>query len=489
MLLAVAGIHIESSTFSPLLATVADFTARRGREMMDRYPFLDGPAFASVDPVPLAHFRALPGGRVRSDCYAAMRDEIVARLREAGPVDALFLDVHGAMAVEGLDDAEADLLDALRAALPPGCPVTCAQDLHGNVTDRLVAGVDAITAYRTAPHVDWLETRERAVGLLVRRERERAHLWRARVGIPVLVSGEMSSTEAEPARSLYATLAGESARPGVWDASLWVGYAWADQARSMASAVATGPDRAAVAACAERIARRYWEARHQFRFIAPAGTLEECVRRGLALGGRAIFLSDAGDNPTAGAAGDVTDTLARLLGIAEIRAGAASALYASIPDAAAVRACAGAGVGRAVSLSLGGKLDPVHGRPLEVEGVVERIAGGDTVAGTQAVLRCGGAHLIVTERRKPFHRRDDFLALGLDPLAHTFTVVKIGYLEPELKAMARHHFLVLSPGAVNPSLTALAYRNRPRPCFPWEDGFEWEPKARVFGAATRHAGS
>ena len=92
--------------------------------------------------------------------------------------------------------------------------------------------------------------------------------------------------------------------------------------------------------------------------------------------------------------------------------------------------CATAEIGSEVRLSLGGKLDPVHGRPLELTAHLSAFIEGDPVAGRQAVLAVGGVRIILTERRKPFHLRKDFLAVGLDPLDHTITVVKIGYLEP-----------------------------------------------------------
>jgi microcystin degradation protein MlrC len=481
--LAIAGIHIESSTFSPLASRLEDFHVTRGGEMLERYPFLTSEPFAEIDPVPLAHFRALPGGPVRRACYEEMKREILHRLDEAGPVDALYYDVHGAMAVEGLDDAEADLLAAIRAKTGPDLPVTCSQDLHGNLTDEVVSMVDFITTYRTAPHVDWMETRERAVRLLLRWWRDPRPVFRARVGVPVLVSGEMSSTTSEPGRSLYAPLVEESDGPGVWDASLWVGYAWADQPRSMASAVVTGTDAAAVLTRARTIAARYWAARADFRFVAPAGPAEWCLEEALDRKHPAVFLSDAGDNPTAGAAGDVPSVLAALTcHPAFSENGTATAIFASIPDAAAVEACHRAGNGTTIKLSLGGKLDPIHGSPLELTGTVDFLAGDDPLAGRQAVLRCGGVHVILTERRKPFHRRADFLTLGLDPLEHTVTVVKIGYLEPELAAMAMHHLLVLSAGAVPPLVSAIAYRRVARPIHPMDEGFSWEPEGKVFSS-------
>ena len=479
--LAIAGIHIESSTFSPLPSRIADFHATRGDGMLERYPFLTKPEFAAIHALPLAHFRALPGGPVARTDYEAMKGKVLDRLERAGDFDAFYFDIHGAMAVEGLDDAEADLLESIRARIGPQMPVTCSQDLHGNVSDALMEMVDFITTYRTAPHIDWMETRERAVRLLLRWWDNPQPVFRARVGIPVLVSGEMSSTTSEPGRSLYAPLAEESELPGVWDASLWVGYAWADQARSMASAVATGNDRDAVGNLTETIAARYWAARGDFRFVTKAGPAAECLDQALQLGASAVFLSDAGDNPTAGAAGDVPDTLAKLLDHpAFAPQGQATAIFASIPDAAAIDACFAAGMGGRVQVSLGGKLDRIHGNPLPVAGVVRRLQENDPAAGRQAVIRAGNVDIIVTERRKPFHRREDFLQLGLDPLQSTITVVKIGYLEPELKAMARHHFLVLSPGAVPPSLNEIDYKNLKRPIFPRDPIFPWKPRARLW---------
>lgn len=479
MRLAIAGIHIESSTFSPLFTRKDDFLATRGAGMMERYPFLSKPEFGHITPVPLAHFRAIPGGRIVRGDYESMKAEILERLSASGEIDAFYFDIHGAMVVDGLDDAELDLLTAIRSVIGRDMPLTCSQDLHGNVSDDLIENVDLITTYRTAPHVDWMETRERAVRLLVRWWNDPRPVFRARVGIPVLVSGEMSSTETEPGKSLYAPLPAESEFPGVWDASLWVGYAWADQPRSMASAVVTGTDADAVKRTAEAIARRYWEARNDFRFIAPAGPADWCMDEALKHGGRAVFLSDAGDNPTAGAAGDVPHTLAALVAHPAFRSDK-TAIFASMPDAVAIEICASANIGSEVKLSLGGKLDPVHGTPLDLTGVLLRVTDNDPVAGRQAVVKCGGVHVIITERRKPFHKRADFLALGLDPLEHTVTVVKIGYLEPELKAMAAHHMLVLSPGAVRPLLTDIDYRSLVRPVFPLDQDFDWIPEARVF---------
>jgi microcystin degradation protein MlrC len=467
--IAIGGIAIESSTFSPLASTLADFRILRGEEMHARYPFMPDWRFqerADVTWLPCLYAGAIPGGPVTGDAYAAMKAELLERIRAVLPLDGFYLDLHGAMAVQGLDDAEGDLAAAIRALVGPGCLVSASMDLHGNVTARLVELVNLFTAYRLAPHDDALETRERACTNLLRCLDQGIRPLRAWTRIPVILPGERTSTLVEPGRSLYAGLAESDAVPGVLDASLWVGYVWADQARSGATVVVTGTDGEQIRREANNIARRYWETRHAFDFVVPAGSADWCIARAVALDDHSILISDSGDNPTAGGVGDVPYMTERLLAHPAFASAERTAIVASIADAAAVAACQTAGMGQEVAVTLGGKLDPVHGQPLPVRGTVTTLSPADRVGGDIAVLRVGGVHIIVTSRRKPYHYVRDMQALGLDPAEHHVTAVKIGYLVPDLRRAARHALLALTPGAVNQDIPTLTYTRVPRPVYP-----------------------
>jgi microcystin degradation protein MlrC len=180
--------------------------------------------------------------------------------------------------------------------------------------------------------------------------------------------------------------------------------------------------------------------------------------------------------------GDVPYLLGRLLAHPAFASGERTAIFASIVDPAAVAACIAAGQGREVAVSLGGKLDPVHGEPLPVRGRVRAILPGDPVGGDIAVIQAGGVSAIVTSRRKPYHYVRDMGKLGLDPAAHHVTAVKIGYLVPDLRAAARHALLALTPGAVNQDIRSLTYRRVPRPIFPLDSEMPeptWD--IRLFG--------
>ena len=482
----IGGIAIESSTFSPLPSTLDDFTILRGADMITRYPFMPAWNFrdrADIGWLPCLQARAIPGGPVVRQAYDEMKRELLDRIRAALPLDGFYLDIHGAMNVQGMDDAEGDLAAAIRALVGPGCLISAGMDLHGNVSARLVELVDMFTAYRLAPHDDVLQTREKACALLMHCLDQRIRPLRAWVRIPVILPGERTSTLVEPGKSVYASLRESDPAPGVLDASLWVGYVWADEPRSSASVVVTGTDPASIRREAEKIARRYWDAREQFAFVAPAGSADWCIEQALAFPGDGVVISDSGDNPTAGGVGDSPYLLGRLLANDALSSGQVSAIYASIPDPAAVAACFVAGVGQEVATSLGGKLDAVHAQPLAVRGTVDALDPDDPVGGRVAVLRVRGVRIILTSRRKPYHLLADFTRLGLDPTAHKITAVKIGYLEPQLRQFARHALLALTPGAVDQDIPQLEYWRVVRPIYPLDPAYA-EPnlQATLFGA-------
>lgn len=465
----IGGIATESCTFSPLPTTLDDFNVWRGDGMGELYPYLPDWRWRGRDDlafIPCLKAWADPGGPVARAAYAELKTELLARIAAALPLDGFFLDLHGAMSVDGLDDAEGDLVAAIRDLVGPGCVLSAGMDLHGNVTEGLVALVDVFTCYRHAPHIDAMETKERAVAHLARLLDGGIRPHRAFVRIPVMLPGERTSTVVEPGKTVYGRLAESDGVDGVIDPSLWVGYVWADQPRANATVVVTGTDVAAIGREAVRIARRYWDARHDFGFEAPTGDPDWAIDEALKLGRKAVFISDAGDNMTAGAAGDVPFLASRLLARKEFAAGARTAVVAGIPNAAAARACVEAGVGSEVAVTLGGVLDPINGFPLEVRGVVAAIQRDDPVGGDVAVVQCGGVRIAVTTRRKVFFHRRDFEAVGLDVNDHDLIVVKVGYLFPDQREMASAALMALSPGAVNLDIPSLTYRRVQRPIFP-----------------------
>ncbi len=469
--IAAGGIAIECATFSPLPSELSDFDVLRGDALRERYAFAEG--HRDVKLLPLLQAHAVPGGVLRRSVYSALKAEFLAGLAASAPWDGVYLDMHGAMAVEGLDDAEADFIRAVRAAVGPNCLISASYDLHGNLSAAVVKALDLITAYRTAPHEDAAETRARAFQLLLRCLRAGRRPIKALAPIPVLLSGERTMTLVEPGKSVYAEVARVSAGEALLDASLLVGFTWADQARSQAAAVALAWDADAARSAARKLAGAYWDARHAFDFAVPTGTVDACISMAQASTASTVFLSDSGDNVTAGAAGDLPYMLERLLA-----QGAPRTLFAGLADAAAVAACFRAGLGARLELRLGGKLDPIHGRPLPVTGLVQGLHDLGR-AGRQAILRVDRVDVILTERRLAFTTLAQFSDLGLAPLSYRIVCLKLGYLFPDFQRIAPEAIMAFSPGAVNARPETLPFHNIQRPMYPFDRDFDWSPDPKI----------
>ena len=417
--------------------------------------------------MPLVHARALPGGAVERAFYETIKAELLEGLRAAIPVDGVFLDIHGAMSVVGMTDAEADLAGAVRDLVGTGPLLSAAMDPHGNMSRSLIDALDLATSHRMSPHEDAPLTKTRAMANLVRCVNEGVHPLKAWVRVPVVLPGDRACTRDDPARGIYGRLAEIEAKPGIVDAAVWIGYAWADEPRCGAAVVVTGTDPDAILREARSLAESYWDARADFSFSVPAAGADWCIETGLAASGRPYFISDSGDNPTAGGAGDVAFMLERLLANPDLASGRATAIWASVVDPAAVARCVAAGEGRGVQLAVGGAFGSPHGG-VPLRGTVARVVRDDPIGGDIAVIVSGGIRAILTTRRRPYHYVHDLLALGLDPARHDLTVVKIGYLVPDLFAAANGWVLALTPGGVDQDIVRLGHRHLERPIYPFD---------------------
>lgn len=471
--IAIAGLAIESSTFSPALTEEEAFHAKTGDDIFTLYPFLspDSADRNRANWIPTLIGRALPGGTVTREAYESLVKQILDRLEKDKPYDGLFFDIHGAMSVAGLDDPEGDLIVRIRAVVGKETLISTSMDLHGNVSMRLAQNTDLITCYRMAPHEDAGESKKRAVdNLLSRIESGKGKpAYKAWIPVPILLPGEKTSTRIEPGKSLYAQVGPAAAQEGIIDAAIWIGYAWADEPRNHAVVMVTGDDKEKVTTTAAQLAKSFWDVRAQFAFVAPTATLDESLNKALASKKHPFMISDMGDNPTAGGAGDVTWTLKEILARPEFKsASGPSLIYASIPGPDLVEKAIAAGVGGKVEAYAGAAIDARFAPPLKLSGTVKAIVQGDEHAETEVVVQIGSVQVIVTKKRKPYHYEADFTRLNLDPRKADIVVVKIGYLVPELYDMRADWIMALTPGGVDQDLERLPYKRINRPMFPFD---------------------
>jgi microcystin degradation protein MlrC len=478
----VASILQETNTFSPLRCTLADFEAQglyEGEEMRDRLGgtnteaagALEALGEAGVDAVPLLRAWAMSSGRVTAGTLAALCERLRHRLDEGGPLDGLVLSLHGAMAAEGADHADHELLRSAREAVGPDVPIGVCLDLHANVTPGLVGDAAFVVGYRTYPHVDMAATGARTARLLLDLVEERSRPVTALARRPMLTPPEAQGPDG-PLGALRAQADALEAN-GAIDVSLFPVQPWLDvEGLGSAVAVTTDADREAAGELAEAIATALWDVRADF--AVDLWPPEEALARARRSASRPVLLSESADSPTAGATADSPATVDAL-----IRHGEGLRALTTLVDAPAVAACRAAGRNATVSLVVGCTLDPRFHERVPLAGLVVAVGEGPfplkgpVFTGTQysmgawAVVESGSLSVLLTERPAPTFDPECYRHAGLASEQADVVVVRSATLFRAGWADLFSEALVLDlPGASTPRLDTLELVRAPRPLYP-----------------------
>ena len=483
----VAMFSHETNTFSTLPTGQRQFEARDlryGGEILEAYRgtgtclggMIDAAAARGVTLVPGLAAAASPAGRVTADVYRRTTQRLLEDVKAAGPLDGILLDLHGAMVPESTEDGEGDLLRAVREAVGPSVPVAVTLDLHANVTAEMVRHATLLHGYKTYPHVDMdargREATERLLDVAAGRIRPTV-AWRQPALLPP-IAGQL--TARGPMRRLYDMAAEMEKDPKVVSISIFAGFPLADiKDAGLSVYVATDGDQRLAGALADRLAATAWE--HRREFLHTALLVGEAVARALATDGRPVILADIADNTGGGAAGDTTEILRELL-----RVGARRTTIACIWDAEAVRACVEAGVGAAVTVRVGGKVDPGHGAPIEVTGRVRTLSDGRFIhkgpmfrglegrLGPTAVLDVNDLKIVLISLRWQTLDPEMLRFVGIDPTAEKILVVKSSvHYRAAFEPLAHTIIEVDAPGLSSSNLARFTFTHVRRPIFPLDE--------------------
>jgi len=260
------------------------------------------------------------------------------------------------------------------------------------------------------------------------------------------------------------------------DASIFVGYAWADLPRSAMRVfvVANDAKNAEIARIeAQNLAQQIWNKRAEMKLDVPSGSIDEMITLANKSKKSTVFISDSGDNTTAGAPGDNPQVLAALL-----KSKTKNALFAGIVDAEFLSQCVISGVGNEINSTIGGKKDKTFGFALPIKGKIEFLSP-DSIMHTDrgaAVLDVEGVKLVVMKSRRSFIEKVDFEEVKLNPLDFKIVVVKLGYLYPELRDIAPEHLIALTSGFCNLEMTTLPFKNVDLKSYPLDINREWNTR-------------
>ncbi|WP_459618309.1 M81 family metallopeptidase [Bordetella sp. 2513F-2] len=482
--IAIGGFQHETNTFSSQSATLADFLdgsgwpgLLEGANLLQTTAAMNLPVAGAAaelkglgyELVPLVWAAATPSGRVEDSAFDAICERFLRALESAGPLDGVYLDLHGAMATTTFDDAEGEFLRRLRARLGPELPIVASLDLHANVSAAMVTLADGLVGYRTYPHIDMVQTGARAARLLHARLVRGVPLAVAWRPLDFLVPLSSQCTLAEPAAGLYAKLEALERELGLASLSWTGGFPLADVPDCGQAVLAYGETSSQVEAAVQRYSQCVAEQETAFqqRIWDDAEAVAHVMPRAAA-GHGPIVLADTQDNPGGGGASDTTGLLRAL-----VAAGAQNAVVAMIRDGEAVRRAYAAGASASVHLALGGRTPDATGHPgVPCTGLyeVERLTdgrftgtgpmwGGSPIdLGPTALLRLGGVRVIVTTGKMQAADQSILRHVGIEPAEVGILALKSSvHFRADFQALAKEILVVASPGLVRARLRGLPY--------------------------------
>ncbi len=499
MRIAIGGFQHETNTFAPSKATYDDFVRdggwpglRRGGEILDTMVARNLPIAGFIEQmkgsrhtlVPTAWAACEPSAHVTEDAFERIAAMIVEGIRDARP-DAVYLDLHGAMVTEHLDDGEGELLARVRSVIGPHAPLMASLDLHANVTQRMLEAADALLAYRTYPHIDMAETGARTAFLLARRldGMARPHLAVRRV--PFLIPLTAQCTDLEPARAIYATLARMEGGE-VTSLSFTPGFPAADFPECGPVVFAYGTTELAAHTAADALLRLV--NRHEADFEAPVYSADEAVRRALRIASkteRPVVIADTQDNPGAGGDSDTTGMLRALLANRAGHAPRGAALGLMV-DPLAAMAAHRAGPGSEIELSLGGKSGIAGDAPLVGRFRVEALADGHVeckgpfyrgarmALGLSACLAIEGVRIVLTSKKTQLADQALYRFVGIEPTAQAILVNKSSvHFRADFTPLAQEILVAAAPGPMIADPSQFAWTRLQR-------GLRLKPNGPVF---------
>lgn len=474
----VSSFQCESNTFCSTVARIEDFDIFYGEAVINKLAAAKVFAEHGMDVVAGVFASALPSGCVALDAFNKIEDDIVKSLQDSGEVDGIYLYLHGAMFVKGLGSGEEHLVNRIRKIAGDNVPISLALDFHANNTDELLRSVNIIQGFRTAPHTDHDETEQRAAKGLVRCLKENAAPKAAFVRVPVLAA-DAAVTGHDPLKSIMEKIRELEQDTMVYSAAFFNGQPWVDVPYVGPCAVIFGKqdDADKLLIAANELAEFYWQGRHQLKLGNEAKLIDDALRYASGVENGPLFITDSGDNTTAGAQGEGTLMLHKLLEF-----GIQKALVCGITAESAVKELKKKALGEEVDFWVGNNGSGSNVIPVHIRGVMKsfgKVLGwvGEE-CGDGVVITMQNIDVVLTDVRAAFISEKHIKNMGVNPFDYNVIVVKLGYLFPELGKIASEHIFALTPGTSTNLFETLDYKNIVRPMYPLNKEFKWEGKIR-----------
>ncbi len=489
--IAIAKYGQETSSFSNLPTTLETFEGwgiYEGSDILDHWDGVGSTGgflstvedFGSeVNVIPIVSGWAGASGIITAETLAFFEEKLVAGIKGAGQLDAVYLDLHGAAQAESEPDSEGYLLDRVRQVVGPDVPIVASFDHHGNITQLMIDSLDGLVGHTTQPHNPWQTgvLTGQLLGKILRNEIRPTTGW---TRVPMLTHQEQYLTvKPGPMREWFDLAREIEARPGVVSVSTFPVQPWLDVPEcGWASVVITDDDPDLADALSVELADAAWERRERF-WKFDSLPVAEAVQRAIEADTGLVVLSDTGDSVFGGATGDSTVILEELL-----RQQPPELALLPMADAEFVAAAQAAGEGGQVSGLIGGKLDARFSQPIHIDARVARLGGGVVEAevvgkdsydmGDAALLEIGNIRIVVTSKRAIAGNHPSWYThFGLDPADAKMVVVKTASNWQYFADMTSEVIRVNSPGSTMSDLHEFEWQRLTRPMYPFDQMDDW----------------
>lgn len=470
--IAIGGFQHETNTFAPKNTTYLDFVEAdgwpglTGRDdliaALKGYNIgvtglLEGAAELGWNIVPMSWCYGGAGGIVTSDTFEKISSLLLDDLKNAGSIDGLLLDLHGAMVTEQYDDGEGEFLRRVRAQVGPDLPIVACIDLHANLTAEMVALTDRLIIYRTYPHLDMAETGRRAAHHMAEVLGRQNAEFKAFRQLPFLIPNTIGCTLVDPTKGVYERLADLERRSSVTHMSMACGFCPSDVPHCGPAIVAYGPQKTKVEAAVDDLYRYITE--RESEFMPALWSVKDAVQYAILSStkySRPIILADVQDNYGGGADSDTNWILTEL-----VRKQATDAVVGVLCDPVVAAAAHAAGVGADITVGLGGKSGLVGHAPQNAVYRVEALsdgnirstglyfAGGMMRLGPMALLRLGGVRVVVSTYAEQAADQAMFTHLGVELSDEKIVVLKSSvHYRADFQPIAAEILEVVAPAPV-----------------------------------------
>jgi microcystin degradation protein MlrC len=503
--IAVGGFQHETNTFAPQRATWDDFARPdawpgyvRGPELFDAVEGFNIPIAGAVKTLtglgyelaPLSWCSAPPSSYVDEEAYEKVAAAILEDLAAAGPLDGIFLDLHGAMVAAHHEDGEGELLRRIRGLVGDTLPIVTSLDFHTNLTPEMVRHASAMIGYRTYPHIDMAATGSRAAELLDRLIREKRPLYKAFRQVDFLIPLVWQCTLAEPTKGVFDLMdeieqGSASHNQGIVSITHTPGFPPADIKECGPALVVYGRDQETADAAADRILAAIKAKEPEF--AGRLYTADEAAQEAIRLAHSAtkpIVLADIQDNPGAGGTSDTVGLLRAL-----IANQAKGAVIGLIVDPEAAAAAHAVGEGELLPCGIGAKVGYAGETPVEAKWRVMRVASGDFTGtgpmfggakfhiGPMALVTDeeSGVSAVLAAKRIQAIDKEQFRHVGVEPAEVPILALKSTvHFRADFQPIAETVLCVLSPGAHVSDPVELPYQHlragiRKRPLGPEQE--------------------